>query len=116
MRSIVADPTLVACCALYCGTCGEYLRENCLGCRQSEKNLECCVRKCVSLKGISTCAECNDSNDSSVCCKFEKTSPRVCGQHFPADRPSCIQEVKHLGLKAYSQKMAVLGHPLFRHP
>jgi len=42
MKEIAADKDLVACCGLYCGACGAYLKGRCPGCRENSK---ACVLK-----------------------------------------------------------------------
>ncbi len=116
MRPTVADPTLIAICGLYCGTCGAYVTEKCGGCRQSEAKTGCCVRNCANQKGIFTCADCWSFFKAGNCGEFNHAAPQVFGLHFPADRPNCLKEVRRLGPNAYSQKMAGLGHTLFRQP
>ena len=116
MRSTVADPTLVACCGLYCGSCGAYLNEQCSGCRQSEGNTACGVRKCVCSKGINTCADCIERPSPAACRKIRHSASKVFGMNVPADRAACLEEVRQMGLMAYCQKMAALSKPLFRQP
>src|ERR1035438_2622915 len=104
MRLMIADPTLVAACGLYCGSCGAYLKEECGGCLQSEEKLACGVRKCVIQKGMATCAHCGTHPEAMDCKKYNSATSTAFGSLSHCGRPSCLEEVRVLGLKAFSQK------------
>lgn len=108
MRSITADPSLVACCGLYCGACGAYLKEKCEGCRGSQKNAWCKVKRCVLEKKIATCAECGEYPNPMDCGKYNNFLSKLVGLALNSNRAACVREIKQLGLKIYSQKMADL--------
>jgi len=106
MRPVLANPDLVACCGLYCGACGAYLKEKCEGCRKSLKNGWCGVKKCANEKGIATCADCQAFPHPMDCGKFNSFISRVIGRLFNSNRAACVGEIKQLGLKVYAAKMA----------
>ncbi len=108
MREITADPSLVACCGLYCGACGSYLKEKCEGCQKSEKNAWCQVKKCTNKKGISTCAQCLLYPDPQKCSKFNNFISKTFSFIFKSDRPACLKEISASSLSAYAEKMAGL--------
>jgi len=114
MRPIVADPTLVAMCGLYCGACGAYQNGSCGGCRQSEKDCE--GRNCAIHKGLFTCADCHESSKAGLCEKLCSSAPKVFGVFHPADRPHCLKEVRQSGIRIFSQKAAMFGRLIFSRP
>lgn len=109
MRVIANDPSLVACCGLYCGACPSYLKGKCGGCRKSQKNGWCAVKKCVLEKGISTCADCGQYPDPRGCGKFNNFISRIMGRVFNSDRAACLAEIKRVGPKTYAAEMAERG-------
>jgi hypothetical protein len=113
MRPIIADTQLVACCGLYCGACGAYLKEKCKGCRGSEKNSWCKVKQCVLQKKISTCADCGEYPNPMDCKKFNNFISRLFGLLFNSNRAACVKEIKQSGLDIYSRKMADLRRQTF---
>ncbi len=108
MREITADPSLVACCGLYCGACGSYLKEKCSGCQKSESNSWCQVKKCANKKGISTCAQCLEFPDAKDCRKFNNFISTIFGFLFKSDRSACLKEIRATNLQAYAEQMAVM--------
>ncbi len=116
MREVTADPALVACCGLYCGACGQYLKEKCEGCQRSEKNSWCKVKQCTNKKGISTCAQCLEFPDAVDCKKFNNFISKIFGLLFKSDRPACLGEIRATNLQAYAEKMAGLKQQTIRRP
>jgi hypothetical protein len=108
MREVTADPALVACCGLYCGACGSFLKEKCEGCQKSGKNSWCQVKKCANKKGISTCAQCLEYPNPSDCKKFNNFISKIFGFILKSDRPACLREIRASNLQAYAEKMAGL--------
>jgi hypothetical protein len=108
MREVKADPALVACCGLYCGACGSYLKGKCEGCQKSEKNSWCQVKKCTNKKGISTCAQCLMHPDPTKCDTFNNFISKIFGLVLNSDRPACLKEIRTSNLQAYAEKMAGL--------
>jgi len=108
MREVTADPALVACCGLYCGACGSYLKGKCEGCQKSEKNSWCQVKKCTNKKGISTCAQCLEFPNPEDCKKLNNFISKFFGLVFQSDRPACLKEIRVSNLQTYSEKMAGL--------
>ena len=111
MKEIVADPTLVAYCGLYCGACPRYLRGPCPGCRENEKATWCKVRSCCIEHEISSCGECRDYEDPKECGKFNNLISRVFGFVFRSDRRACVLQIRDLGLDGHAQAMADLRRP-----
>jgi len=113
MRSITADPSLIACCGIYCGACDAYLKEKCKGCRGSDKNAWCKVKSCVLEKKIATCAECGEYSNPMDCKKYNNFLSKMVGFILNSNRAACVREIEQLGLKIYSQKMADLRQRTF---
>ncbi len=108
MRKVTASSELVACCGLYCGACGAYLREKCQGCGKSESRSWCKVRACCGEKGISTCAECGEFTDPMLCKKFNSFISRMIGLITRSDRAACIRQIREIGREPFAVKMAEL--------
>ncbi len=51
------DKTLIAPCGIYCGACKTYIVGKCKGCLDSN-TIKCTIYKCVSIKGLETCGNC----------------------------------------------------------
>jgi hypothetical protein len=98
----------VACCGLFCGACGAYLKEKCEGCGKSEQRSWCKVRTCCHEKNIATCAECLEFPDPADCKKFNNLISKIFALVFRSDRPACIRHIRENGLEAYTVKMAGL--------
>lgn len=108
MRSITADPSLVAYCGLYCGACGSYLKERCPGCHGNVKAGWCKVRACNIERKYASCAECTDFADPRDCRKFNNFVSRIFGLVMRSDRPACIAQIRSLGLDGHAREMAAL--------
>jgi hypothetical protein len=108
MREIRESVDLVAYCGLYCGACKAYLKETCDGCRRNERATWCKIRSCGIVKGISSCADCDEFADPADCRKFNNVISRVFGLVFRSDRPACINQIKELGPAGHAKKMAEL--------
>ncbi len=108
MKTVTANPDLVACCGLYCGACGAYLREKCQGCSQCKSRTWCKVRICCEEKAISTCAACEEFTNPADCKKFNNFISRLIGFITRSDRAACIRQIRETGRKPYAIKMAEL--------
>ena len=109
MKSITADPELVAYCGLFCGACGRYLRETCAGCHENSKASWCKVRSCNIERHYASCAECVEYPNAVDCTKFNNVFSKVIGFVLRSDRPACIAQIKAVGVKGHAEKMARLG-------
>ena len=107
MKEIVADVALVAPCGLYCGACGSYLKDRCLGCRKNEKATWCKVRTCCREAGHSSCADCTTFPDPKDCKKFNNFFSKAIGFVFRSDRRACIMQIRKKGLQGYAEDMAL---------
>jgi hypothetical protein len=108
MRQINPDPTLVAYCGLFCGACGSYLKERCVGCSGNDKASWCQIRLCCKGKNIFSCAECAEFPDAMDCKKFNNFMSKIFGLLFKSDRGACIRQIKALGREGHAKKMAEL--------
>jgi hypothetical protein len=108
VKDIKEDAGLVAFCGLYCGACGSFLKERCMGCAKNEKASWCKIRICCKDKGISSCAECSDFADVSDCKKFNNFMSKIFGLIFRSDRKACIEQIKKTGRDGHAKKMAGL--------
>ena len=104
LKEIVADKNLIACCGLYCGACGKYLKGACLGCKGNEKASWCKVRKCCLENNYATCADCQ-IGDPESCKKLDNFISRIISLFTKSDRKACIHCIKEKGPEAYAQKM-----------
>ena len=109
MKSIAADPALVAHCGLYCGACGKYLRGRCEGCHNNTKATWCKVRTCNIERKHSSCAECVEYPHVNECRKFNNVISKIIGLVLRSDRPACILQIRNLGVQGHAEKMAGLG-------
>ncbi len=106
MREIVSDSKLVACCGLYCGACGAYLKEKCPGCHDNEKAGWCKVRACCLEAGYSSCADCRGFLDPKDCRKFHNFISRIIGFVLRSDRGACIAKIRQKGIESHAMEMA----------
>jgi hypothetical protein len=106
MREIQASPELVAHCGLYCGACGSYLKERCVGCHENEKASWCNIRICCIEKSIATCAECGEYANPKDCAKFNNFISEIFGLIFRSDRAACIGRIREIGMQPYAEEMA----------
>jgi hypothetical protein len=106
MKNIVADPSLVAHCGLYCGACGSYLKGRCPGCHENAKASWCKVRSCCMAEGYASCADCKPFSEAMDCKKFNNFISKLFGLLFRSDRAACVRQIKALGLAGHAEKMA----------
>ncbi|MDM8528216.1 DUF3795 domain-containing protein [Anaerolineales bacterium HSG24] len=106
MKSIVADPKLVAYCGLYCGACKKYLKGSCQGCAKNEKATWCNIRLCCIENNYTSCADCKEFDDVNDCKKYNNFVAKVFGVIFRSDRRSCIIRIKEVGNDGFAKEMA----------
>ena len=106
MKTIVADPNLVAYCGLYCGSCRAYLSERCPGCHANEKAKWCKIRTCCIAFKYATCASCAQFADPQRCKKFNTIVSKFFALVFRSDRRACIEQVRRIGLQGHAADMA----------
>jgi hypothetical protein len=104
---IVADQELVAYCGLYCGACGSYLKNKCLGCHENEKASWCKVRQCCQEAKLSSCADCKTFSDPRDCKKYNNFISKAIGIVLRSDRRACIMQIKEKGLQKHAEDMAL---------
>lgn len=105
MKEVQSNPDLVAYCGLYCGACGSYLKDKCLGCHDNEKASWCKIRVCCTDNEYLTCADCNDFENPADCRKFNNWLSKIFGLIFRSDRAACIQQIKDIGIQGHTDKM-----------
>ncbi len=106
MKSIVADPKLVAYCGLYCGACKAYLKGRCPGCTENEKASWCKPRKCCAENSYRSCADCKKVENIDDCKEFNSFMAKVFGLIFRSDRKACISRIKDAGIEQFANEMA----------
>lgn len=106
MRTIVANPELIAACGLYCGACGAYLKDRCPGCRENSKATWCAVRKCCQDNRYASCAECGQVGDVRECRQFNSFMSKIFGLLFRSDRAACIALIREKGRDGFARHMA----------
>jgi hypothetical protein len=106
MMPIPTNANLVAYCGLYCGACGQYLREKCPGCKENTKAGWCKIRLCCSEKGYATCADCADFKDMNDCKKFNNVVSKIFAVVFQSNRKACIEQIRSKGLQAHAEIMS----------
>lgn len=109
MKEIISDAKMVAYCGLYCGVCKAYLKEKCQGCHDNEKASWCRIRKCCNENSYSSCADCKEFSDPMKCAKFNNFFSKMFAFIFRSNRPSCIQQIKEIGIQGYADKMTESG-------
>ena len=108
MPEVLADAGSIACCGLYCGACGAFLKGRCKGCRGNTRAGWCKVRSCCLERGYGSCAQCADHADPATCAKFDNPIARVFGFLLRSDRRACILKLREVGPEGFAAFMA--GH------
>ena len=106
MKTIANNTNLVAYCGLYCGACGQYLREKCPGCMENTRAGWCNIRLCCREKGYASCAECTDFKDVHACKKFNNIVSKIFAVVFRSNRKACIEQIRSKGLSAHAEIMS----------
>jgi hypothetical protein len=114
MRTITANPELVAYCGLYCGACGAYRKERCRGCHGNEKATWCKVRTCCMERHFSSCAECTEFPNAMDCRKYNNFMSRMVGMLLRSDRAACIRQIREVGVAGHAERMAATGRQTIR--
>lgn len=109
MKDIVADPSLVAYCGLYCGACKRYLNGKCPGCHENQKATWCKLRSCCMENGYASCADCKEFEDPMACRKFNNFMSKIFGFIFRSDRNACIRQIREVGVQGHADLMSALG-------
>ena len=106
MKEIKADAGLVACCGLYCGACGSYLKGKCQGCAGNTKASWCKVRTCCNTRKFATCADCGDFAAFEDCSKLNNFISRIISLFTKSDRPACLRRIKQTSCGYFAAEMA----------
>ena len=109
MKTITADPGLVAYCGLYCGACKKYLNDSCKGCQANASATWCKVRDCCIERRIRSCADCGQFKDPEECGKFNNIFSKLFGLVFHSDRRACIMQIRKIGCEGHAKDMAAKG-------
>jgi len=109
MRDHVRDSGQVACCGLFCGACGAFLRKRCPGCRQNKGASWCKVRSCCIERAHRSCADCTEIQSVRDCRKYHNWISRIVGWLLRSDRAACIARIRQVGYDEYSEEMARQG-------
>lgn len=111
MSDIQPNPSLVACCGLFCGACKRYMADKCKGCRENTKATWCKIRTCCIENNLETCAACRSNADPNACNRFNNLISKLFGLIFNSDRAACIALIKKSGIEGYAKIMAEKGKP-----
>jgi len=106
MKEIVPDKNLIAYCGLYCGACGKYLNDKCLGCKENVKASWCKIRSCCIENKYSSCADCKTISSANDCKKFNNFISKIFAFIFKSDRNACINKIKECGYESFAEYMA----------
>jgi hypothetical protein len=106
MREVTANGELVACCGLYCGACGAYLKGRCPGCHENVKAGWCKIRSCCVEHAYATCADCNEHAGPGDCKHFNTPVARLLGFVLNSNRPAGVLKIRELGREGYAAFMA----------
>lgn len=52
------EPSLIAKCGYYCGSCPTYISGQCKGCLEQHKAGDCFTRDCVLKQNLNFCGQC----------------------------------------------------------
>lgn len=107
-KQAVNDPSLIAACGLYCGSCYRYLKGKCPGCRENIKASWCKIRSCVLEHEYANCAGCTH-DDYATCKIYNNKLGKFFAFIFRSNRPACIARIKEVGEKQYAEEMAEEG-------
>ncbi len=106
MKPVVAHPSLIAYCGLYCGACSKYLKGKCPGCHENNKAGWCSVRTCNIQNNTQSCADCLEFSNPMNCKKFNNFFSKLFALVLKSDRAACIDRIKKDGYRGYSVFMA----------
>ena len=102
------DPSLVAYCGLYCGTCKRLQSGKCSGCKENSKASWCKIRKCNMENGFANCSECTITA-LEECKDLNNAIGKIYAYLFKTDRLASLQYIKENGAENYVEKMVDLG-------
>jgi hypothetical protein len=114
MKEVVADPSLVAYCGLYCGACRAYRKGRCPGCHENRKAGWCKIRACCAEHEFASCANCAECSDPNECGNFNGLVARFFALLFRSDRAACIRQIRELGIDGHAEEMARTGRQSLR--
>lgn len=106
MTDTASDPSLVACCGIYCGECRAYSKGRCPGCREHHKATWCKVRRCCRQQELATCADCGEFADPDECRKFNNIVSKLFWLLFKSDRAACIRQIRDCGIREHANEMS----------
>lgn len=109
MPETTNDSGLIACCGLYCGACGAYLRKKCPGCRDNIRATWCGVRKCCGLRHLRSCADCTTHANLYDCTALNNSISKVIGFLTNSSRVRSVKRLKELGPEGYARFMSEQG-------
>jgi len=104
-KEIIADPSLIAFCGLFCGACPSYLKRKCPGCRENTKATWCKIRECNLENDFNSCADCK-SIELMECKKFNNLISKIMAIAFNSNRKACIEHIKEKGYDGFAAEMA----------
>ncbi|MGD2206418.1 MAG: DUF3795 domain-containing protein [Anaerolineae bacterium] len=90
--------TEIAACGLFCENCGSYRRGRCAGCADGGGFKGCKIRICVTDRGYTTCAECDEMES---CQHLHSFVSKVMGFIFRSDRPGNLRYLQQHGPEAF---------------
>ncbi len=109
MKRLVADPETIACCGLYCGACGAFLKGHCPGCAGNEKASWCTLRSCCQESGYRSCADCTEFTRAADCPKHDTVLAKLIGLVLNSDRGACVDLIRERGYDGFAEHMTFQG-------
>jgi hypothetical protein len=106
VKKIIVDNELISYCGLYCGSCKNYLKEKCPGCRTSGKYQKCKMRPCCLKNNLTSCADCKDFKNVLECKKYTNKLWNFLEFVFRTKRSACIELIREKGYDEFAQYMA----------
>lgn len=113
-RTYPADRELIASCGLYCGTCRNFNKGKCSGCRSAENLFgwckKCPVNACRIEHEYHSCADCEEYDDPRQCKKLNNFIGKVFALVFRSDRFGCLNRIREVGGDQFAAEMAEQGN------
>ena len=106
MKDLSPNTELIAKCGLYCGGCKKYQKGNCGGCDANAKATWCKIRSCCIDKQISSCANCDEYENTKECTKHKGFVIDIFSFVFNSDRHACVAYIKKNGVENFAELMA----------
>lgn len=105
MEDLSPNTELIAKCGLYCGGCKKYQKGNCGGCDAYVKATWCKIRTCCINKQITSCANCDEYENTKDCDKHKGFIINTFSIVFNSDRHACNAYIKKNSAESFAKLM-----------